>query len=119
MWQYYLPWRCTDGELDIIDEQRLQARALVQREEAEFEKRRKWHVERHGVAQRPRPPSPPREQAPSPTASPAPQDMQVDSKEPEEAAEREKANEEEAPREPHDDAAGDVVEHAGEDMVIY
>ncbi|KAJ3485275.1 hypothetical protein NLG97_g6846 [Lecanicillium saksenae] len=119
---YYLPWRCTDEEQDIIDEQRKQAREFVQREESEFEKRRKWHVERHGAAVRARPPSPPREQPPAspPPASPPPVEMAVDeplpTKEAPDAGEKEK--EDDARPDTHDDA-GDIVEHAGEDMVIY
>lgn len=116
---YYLPWRCTDHEQDIIDEQRRKARELVQREESEFEKRRKWHIDRHGAAVKPRPQSPPREQPRPRTASPSPPDiaaaesaMNVDSN-------PGGGEEEENSRADGHDDVGDIVEHAGEDMVIY
>ncbi|XWW97059.1 hypothetical protein V2A60_005040 [Cordyceps javanica] len=117
---YYLPWQCTDDEQDIIDEQRSKARELVQREESEFEKRRKWHVDRHGAPVRPRPPSPPREPPRLPSGSPLPPPetasaasalpMGVD-------GDVDKKKEDTRP-DGHDDA-GDIVEHDGEDMVIY
>ncbi|OAA67433.1 pinin/SDK/memA domain protein [Cordyceps fumosorosea ARSEF 2679] len=114
---YYLPWRCTDEEQDVIDEQRRKARELVQREESEFEKRRRWHIERHGAAVRPRPSSPPRERPRSPSAaSPgtavhaeSPKKMNSDTGDRDDEGTRHEA---------HDDA-GDIVEHDGEDMVIY
>ncbi|ATY63907.1 pinin SDK memA domain [Cordyceps militaris] len=112
---YYLPWRCTDEELDLIDEQRSKARDDVQREESEFEKRRTWHVERHGTAARARPPSLPREQTrsppPLPDTAPAASPMVV------EEGDARDVEEDRRP-EGHDDA-GDIVEHDGQDMVIY
>ncbi|PMB69268.1 hypothetical protein BM221_003907 [Beauveria bassiana] len=115
---YYLPWRCTDHEQDIIDEQRRKARELVQREESEFEKRRKWHIDRHGAAVKPRPQSPPREQPRPPTASPSPPDIAA--AEPAMNADGDPGGgEEENSRADGHDDAGDIVEHAGEDMVIY
>ncbi|KAM3511967.1 hypothetical protein MY11210_004367 [Beauveria gryllotalpidicola] len=115
---YYLPWRCTDDEQDIIDEQRRKARDLVQREESEFEKRRKWHIDRHGAAVKPRPQSPPREQPRPPMASPSPPDtapgetsMMADGDTGGDQAEDTRPD-------GHDDV-GDIVEHDGEDMVIY
>ncbi|OAA49980.1 pinin/SDK/memA domain protein [Beauveria brongniartii RCEF 3172] len=114
---YYLPWRCTDHEQDIIDGQRRKARELVQREESEFEKRRKWHIDRHGAAVKPRPQSPPREQPRPPTASSPPDTaaakspMKVD-------GDTGGGQEEDSRADGHDDV-GDIVEHAGEDMVIY
>ncbi|OAR02764.1 hypothetical protein LLEC1_06613 [Akanthomyces lecanii] len=114
---YYLPWQCTDEEQDIIDEQRERARELVQREESEFEKRRKWYTERHGAAVRPRPPSPPREQPPPRTSSPLPTDTAVAAS-PMKLDDDAGVKEEDAPHDGHD-YAGDIVEHDGEDMVIY
>lgn len=115
--QYYLPWQRTDEERDIIDQQRREARELVQREESEFDKRRKWHVERHGEAVRPRPPSPPREQPRPPTASPAPS-VTISGASPMKVDDEEDDKQEDTQHEGHDDA-GDIVEHDGEDMVIY
>ncbi|KAM3454629.1 hypothetical protein MY3296_002870 [Beauveria thailandica] len=114
---YYLPWRCTEHEQDIIDEQRRKARELVQREEIEFEKRRKWHIDRHGAAVKPRPQSPPREQPRPPTAS-SPSDTAV-AKPPIKVDGHTGGGQEEDSRADGHDDVGDIVEHAGEDMVIY
>ncbi|KAK8150655.1 hypothetical protein G3M48_000076 [Beauveria asiatica] len=114
---YYLPWRCTEREQDIIDEQRRKARELVQREEIEFEKRRKWHIDQHGAAVKPRPQSPPREQPRPPTAS-SPSDTAV-AKPPMKVDGHTGGGQEEDSRADGHDDVGDIVEHAGEDMVIY
>ncbi|KAJ4144894.1 hypothetical protein LMH87_003762 [Akanthomyces muscarius] len=114
---YYLPWQCTDEEQDVIDEQREKARELVQREESEFEKRRKWYVERHGAAVRSRPPSPPREEPRLQTVSPPSTDSAVAAS-PMKVDDDTGVKEEDTPHDGHD-YAGDIVEHDGEDMVIY
>ncbi|KAI9166796.1 Epoxide hydrolase srdG [Paramyrothecium foliicola] len=49
---YYLPWKLTEEQQDLIDDQIRQANKIVDRELDDFERRKDRHVERYGTRRR-------------------------------------------------------------------
>ncbi len=124
--KYYLPWKRTAKQEDIIDEQIQKANALVAREKDEFEKRREIHVRKAGPSRQPRPESPERPPVQDTTAASETALQGEEAKQSTESIEKREAEEETgaavtaepAPVDRHDDA-GDVMEEGEEDTVIY
>lgn len=125
--KYYMPWKRTAEQENIIERQIQRTKAQIAREKAEFEQRREMHIRKAGPSRQPRPESPKRPPV-NDTTAPDEANLReeeegkraadsVDKQEVEEetaaatAAERDSVDR-------HDDA-GDVMEEGDEDVVIY
>jgi hypothetical protein len=119
--QYYLPWKLTKDQEDLIESQIHDAREIISRELEEFKERERRHEERYGH----------RRLTPPPRAFDAPpkqaQDTKISVEKVDEAPAKtnptaavlEQKPAARAVRQDHEDDPGDVMVEAGEDMVIY
>ncbi|KND95143.1 hypothetical protein TOPH_00563, partial [Tolypocladium ophioglossoides CBS 100239] len=117
---YYLRWKPTSREEDMIDDQIRDTKAGIARELEDFKSRRERHLSRYGprresdASPTEQPPVP----APKPEASPPPRpaaNHPAGSEQQPMAAHR---DHDDPHDDPHDDS-GDILVEAEEDMVIY
>ncbi|KAF6820987.1 nuclear protein [Colletotrichum sojae] len=121
---FYRPWKLTKEQEDTIADQVRDAKEMIAREVEAFNDRKEEHERRFGLS---RPPTTQEQSAPAVTETETLADAPetADQGAPPAAApagDTDKASSldrENHDREPHQDESGDVVEDAGEDMVIY
>ncbi|KAF6842799.1 nuclear protein [Colletotrichum musicola] len=119
---FYRPWKLTKEQEDTIADQVRDAKDTIAREVEAFNDRKEEHERRFGPS---RPPTTQEQPAPAVTETLTDAPETADQGAPPAAApagDADKApslDREKHDREPHQDESGDVVEDAGEDMVIY
>lgn len=114
--QFYLPWKTTPEQKDIIDDQIQRAKATVEKEVEQFKARKQRHIERYGPPTRQLAVTPD-----EPAATRAPE-RESPVRSPHHSADKPHLQERRVSQDlhrGHHDESGDDLEVAEEDMVIY
>ncbi|KAK4067755.1 hypothetical protein Trihar35433_6315 [Trichoderma harzianum] len=113
---FYLPWKTTPEQKDIIDDQIQRAKATVEKEVEQFKARKQRHIERYGPPTRQLAVTPD-----EPAATRAPE-RESPVRSPHHSADKPHLQERRVSQDlhrGHHDESGDDLEVAEEDMVIY
>ncbi|KAL6827007.1 pinin/SDK/memA/ protein conserved region domain-containing protein [Trichoderma sp. SZMC 28015] len=113
---FYLPWKTTPEQKDIIDDQIQRAKATVEKEVEQFKARKQRHIERYGPPTRQISVTPD-----EPAATRAPE-RESPIRSPHHSADKTHLQERRVSQDlhrAHHDESGDDLEEAEEDMVIY
>ncbi|KAH0494133.1 hypothetical protein TgHK011_000765 [Trichoderma gracile] len=114
---FYLPWRTTSSQKDMIEDQIEQARIANEREVEQFKARKQRHIERYGPPTRQRSVTPDEPAAArAPEGESPPQSPRHGSADKPQVQERRASSD--GHKGHHDELGGDL-EEAEEDMVIY
>lgn len=114
--QFYLPWKTTPEQKDIIDDQIQRAKATVEKEVEQFEARKQRHIERYG------PPTRQISVTPDESAATRAPERESPIRSPHHSADKTHLQERRVSQDlhrGHHDESGDDLEEAEEDMVIY
>lgn len=114
--QFYLPWKTTPEQKDIIDDQIQRAKDTVEKEVEQFKARKQRHIERYGPPTRQISVTPD-----EPAATRAPE-RESPIRSPHHSADKTHLQERRVSQDlhrGHHDESGDDLEEAEEDMVIY
>lgn len=116
--QFYLPWRTTSTQKDIIEDQIEKARIANDREAEQFKARKQRHIERYGPPARQRSVTPDEPAAArAPEGESPPRSPRHGSADKPQVQERRASSD--GQHKGHHDELGDDLEEAEEDMVIY
>ncbi|KAM6477882.1 pinin/SDK/memA/ protein conserved region-domain-containing protein [Trichoderma sp. SZMC 28011] len=113
---FYLPWKTTPEQKDIIDDQIQRAKATVEKEVEQFEARKQRHIERYG------PPTRQISVTPDESAATRAPERESPIRSPHHSADKTHLQERRVSQDlhrGHHDESGDDLEEAEEDMVIY
>lgn len=119
--KYYMPWKCTEEQKDIIDDQIRDAERDIERELKTFEAKRQRHIQKYGPPRRgshattststEKPHEPVREEA---------RGEQTDTSKMDDVSHATAvSHEDRRPRSKDGEDLGDIMEQAGDDTVIY
>ncbi|KAL7821642.1 pinin/SDK/memA/ protein conserved region domain-containing protein [Trichoderma aethiopicum] len=115
---FYLPWRTTSTQKDIIEDQIEKARIANDREAEQFKARKQRHIERYGPPTRQRSVTPDEPAAArAPEGESPPRSPRHGSADKPQVQERRASSD--GQHKGHHDELGDDLEEAEEDMVIY